>query len=68
MLVTTTVTNPAFAAYVEAFQPWIDSLDGSFFAKDLDVQTIEGKGVKLSVIIELSSKQAAIDSYNSSEC
>ena len=66
MLVTTTVTNPAFAAYVEAFQPWIDSVDGSVFSKDLDVQTVEGKGGKLSVIIEFPSKQAAIDAYNSS--
>ena len=35
-LVTTTVTNPAFAEYVEAFQPWIESIDGSVFAKDLE--------------------------------
>jgi len=66
-LVTTTVTNPAFAEYVEAFQPWIDSVDGCVFAKDLDSQTVEGKGGKLSVIIEFPSKQAAIDAYNSSE-
>ena len=66
-LVTTTVTNPAFAKYVEAFQPWIDSVDGSVFAKDLEGQTVEGKGGKLSVIIEVPAKQAAIDAYNSSE-
>ena len=66
-LVTTTVTNPAFAEYVEAFQPWIESIDGSVFAKDLEGQTVEGKGGKLSVIIEFPSKQAAIDAYNSSE-
>ena len=66
-LVTTTVTNPAFAEYVEAFQPWIKSVGGSVFAKDLDGQTVEGKGGKLSVIIEFPSKQAAIDAYNSSE-
>ena len=66
-LVTTTVTNPAFAKYVEAFQPWIDSVDGSVFAKDLDGLTVEGKGGKLSVIIEFPSKQAAINAYNSSE-
>ena len=66
-LVTTTVTNQAFAEYVEAFQPWIKSVGGSVFAKDLDGQTVEGKGGKLSVIIEFPSKQAAIDAYNSSE-
>ena len=61
------ITNPAFAEYVEAFQPWIESVGGSVFAKDLDGQTVEGKGGKLSVIIEFPSKQAAIDAYNSSE-
>ena len=66
-LVTTTVTNPAFAEYVEAFQPWIDSVGGYVFAKDLDSQTVEGKGGKLSVIIEFPSKQAAIDAYNSAK-
>ena len=66
-LVTTTVTKPAFAEYVEAFQPWIESVAGSVFAKDLDGQTVEGKGGKLSVIIEFPSKQDAIDAYNSSE-
>ena len=66
-LVTTTVINPAFAEYVEAFQPWLESLGGSIFAKDLDSQTVEGKGGKLSVIIEFPSKQAAVDAYNSTE-
>ncbi len=66
-LVTTTVTNLAFSEYVEAFQLWIDSVGGCVFAKDLDSQTVEGKGGKLSVIIEFPSKQAAIDAYNSSE-
>ena len=66
-LVTTTVTNPGFAEYVEAFQPWIDSVGGSVFAKDLDGKTMEGKGGKLSVIIEFPSKQAAIDTYYSSK-
>ena len=66
-LVTTTVTNPAFAEYVEAFQLWIESVSGSVFAKDLDAQTVEGKGGKLSVIIEFPSKQAAIEAYNSFE-
>ena len=66
-LVTTTITNPAFTEYVEAFQPWIESVGVSLFAKDLDGQTVEGKGRKLSVIIVFQSKQAAIDSYNSSE-
>ena len=44
-----------------------ESEDGSVFAKDLEGQTVEGKGGKLSVIIEFPSKKAAIDAYNSSE-
>ena len=66
-LVTTTVTNPAFAEYVEAFQPWVESVGGSVFAKDMEAETVEGKGGKLGVIIEFPSKQAAIDAFNSSE-
>ena len=66
-LVTTTVTNTAFAEYVEAFHPWVESVGGSVFAKDMEGQTVEGKGGKLAVIIEFPSKQAAIDAYNSSE-
>ncbi len=66
-LVTTTVTNPAFAEYVKAFQPWVESVGGSVFAKDMEGQTVEGKGGKLAVIIQFPSKQAAIDAYNSSE-
>ena len=66
-LFSNTVTNPAFTKYVEAFQPWIESVGGSVFAKDLDAQIVEGRGRKLSVIIEFPSKQAAIDAYNSSE-
>ena len=66
-LVTTTVTNPAFAKYVEAFQSWVESVGGSVFAKDMEGQTVEGKGGKLAVIIEFPSKQTAIDAYNSSE-
>ena len=65
--VTITIANPAFTKYIEAFQPWIESLGGSVFAKDLDGQTVEGKGRKLIQIIEFLSKQAAIDDYNSSE-
>ena len=64
-LVTTTVTNPAFAEYVDAFQPWVESLGGSVFAKDMEAETVEGKGGKLGVIIEFPSKQAAIDAFNS---
>ena len=67
LLLTTTVTNSSFAEYVEAFKPLIESVDGSLLATDLEGQTVEGKGGKLSVIIEFPSKQAAIDSYNSSE-
>ena len=59
-LVTTTVTNPAFAEYVEAFQPWIESVGGSVFAKDLDGQTVEGKGGKLSVIIDEKNTLKAV--------
>ena len=66
-LVATTITNPAFTKQFEAFQTWIKSVGGSILAKDLDSQTVEGKGGKLSVIIEFPSKQAAIDAYNSPE-
>ena len=66
-LVTTTVTNPAFSEYVKAFQPWVKSVGGLVFAKDMDSQTMEGNGGKLAVIIEFPSKQAAIDAYNSAE-
>ena len=38
LLVTTTVTNPAFAEYVEAFQPWVESVGGSVFAKDMEAK------------------------------
>ena len=37
-LVTTTVTNPAFAEYVEAFQPWVESVGGSVFTKDMEAK------------------------------
>ncbi len=43
-LFSTTVTNPAFAEYVEAFQPWVESVGGSIFAKHMDGLTFEGKG------------------------
>ena len=66
-LVTTTVTNLAFTEYVEAFQPWIESVGSSVFAKDLEGHPVEGRGGKLSVIIEFLSKQVAIDCYNSNE-
>ena len=63
-LVTTTITSPAFKDYVEAFQPWVESVGGSVFAKDMDSQTVEGKGGQLAVIIEFPSKEAAINAYN----
>ena len=66
-LVTTTVTNPAFAEYVEAFQPWVESLGGLVFAKDMESQTVEGTGGKLAVIIQFPTKKLAIDAYNSAE-
>ena len=62
-IVATTITNPAFKEYVEAFQPWVESLGGSVFAKDLDSNTVEGKCGKLAVIIEFPSKEAAIKAY-----
>ena len=40
-LVNTTVTNPAFAEYVEAFQLWIESVDGSVFANDLEAKLLK---------------------------
>jgi len=66
-LVTTTVTNPAFAEYVEEFQPWLESLGGLVFAKDIESQTVEGKGGTLAVIIQFPSKKDAIDAYKSTE-
>ncbi len=66
-IVTTTITNPAFSQYVEAFQPWVESVGGEVFAKDMDPKTVEGKGGKLAVIVAFPSKEAAIDAYNSAE-
>ena len=66
-LVTTTVTNPDFAEYVEAFQPWVESVGGSVFAKDLEPKTVEGKGGNLAVIIEFPSKEIALDAYKSND-
>ena len=66
-IVTTIVTNPAFSDLVKAFQPWIESIGGSVFAKHLDDETLEGNRGKLSLIIEFPSKKAAIDTYNSPE-
>ncbi len=64
-IVTTTITNPAFKDYVEAFQPWVESVGGSVFAKDMDSTNVEGKAGKLAVIIEFPSKKAALDAYQS---
>ena len=66
-LVTTTVTNPPFAEYVEASQSQVESVGGSVYAKDIEAETVEGKGGKLSLIIEFPSKQAALDAFKSSE-
>ncbi len=66
-IVTTTITNPAFVEYVEAFQPWVESVGGVVFAKDMEAKTVEGKGGQLAVIIEFPSKQAAIEAYSSAE-
>ncbi len=40
-LVTTTVTNPVFVEYVQAFQPWVESLGGSVFAKDMEAKLLK---------------------------
>ncbi len=61
------VTNSTFTEYLEAFQPCIQLLGGSVFAKDIDGQTVEEKGGILSVIVEFPSKQTTIDAYNISE-
>ena len=45
----------------------MESVGGSVFSKDLEAETVEGKGGKSGVIIELPSKQAEIDAFNSSE-
>ena len=66
-LVTTTVTNPAFSKHVEEFQPWVESLGGLVFAKDMESQTVEGNGGKLAVIIQFQSKKDAVDAYKSKE-
>ena len=63
-IVTTTVTNPeGFGDYVKGFAPWVESVGGRLFAKDLDSKTVEGKGGHLGVIVEFASKQLAIDAY-----
>ena len=43
------------------------SLGGLVFAKDMDSQTVEGKGGTLAVIIQFRSKKDAVDAYKSSE-
>ena len=63
-LVTTTVTSPSFKEYVEAFANWIESVNGSVFAKDIESKTVEGGGGHLAVIIEFPSKEAAIEAYS----
>ena len=62
-LVTTTVTSPSFKEYVEGFANWIQSVNGSVFAKDMESTTVEGKGGHLAVIIEFPSKEVAIEAY-----
>ena len=66
-IVTTTITSPDFKEYVEAFEPWAKSVGASVFAKDMDSQTVEGKGGNLAVIIEFPSKEAAIKAYQSAD-
>ncbi len=49
---------------MDAFQPWVESMGGSVLAKDMDSETVEGKGGGLAVIIEFPSKEVAIEAYN----
>ena len=43
-LVITTVTNLAIVEYIESFHPWVESVGGSVFAKDMETQAVKGKG------------------------
>ena len=52
-LFNTTVTNPAFAEYVESSQSCVASVGDSVFVKDIEGQAVEWKGGKFSIIIEL---------------
>ena len=58
---------PLIAALALPIHAWVESVGGSVLAKDMEAETVEGKGGKLGVIIEFPSKQAAIDAFNSSE-
>ncbi len=42
-IVTTTFTNLDFVEYVDAFQPWVESVGGVVFAIDMELKTVEGK-------------------------
>ena len=42
-------------------------MGGNVFSKEMEPKTVEGNGQLLVVIIEFSSKQEAIDAYNSVE-
>ena len=66
-IVTTTVTNPAFAEDVEVFQPWVESVEGVVFAQDMESKTVEGQSGKLVVIIVFSSKKEVIEAQDSAE-
>ena len=66
-ILTTTVINPAFVEYVEAFQPRVESVGVEVFAKDMESKTVEGQGGKLAVIIEFPSRKATIDTFNCPE-
>ena len=62
---TSTVTNPdLFAEYVEKVGPWLQSVNGTVFAKDTQPQGKErSEGVNLAVICEFPSMRAAVDAY-----
>ena len=67
-LLTTTLEKPAvFKEYVQEFRPWLKTVGGSLIMWDPDSQTVEGRGGKFTLIIKFSSKQAAMDAYNSSQ-
>jgi len=40
LVVRSTINNPDLSEYVEAFQPWAQSVDVSVFAKDMAALTV----------------------------
>ena len=52
---------------LKPFNLGVELVNGSVYAKDMEAETVEGKGGKVVVIIEFPSKQAALEAFNSSE-